>query len=150
MAVCQKRPASWQGRDCNCRKEWEYLKPIAKTIVQNDDVRIRLLIGANCMKALEPMQEMAIESCGLYAYKTRLRWYIVGPIMNGDNKDSISCHWVAVRDASTSHVESNHFGIKNSMKNIALEEMFKIMYKNDFSEPVFLQAKLWWAAITCQ
>ena len=44
------------------------------------------------MKALEPMQEMAIESCGLYAYQTRLRWYIVGPIMNGDNKDSINCH----------------------------------------------------------
>ena len=102
------------------------------------------------MKALEPMQEMAIESRGLYAYKTRLRWYIVRPIINGDNKDSISCHWVAVRDASASHVESNHFGIKNSIKNIPLEEMFKIMYKNDFSEPVFLQAKLWWAAITCQ
>ena len=29
----------------------------------------------------------------------------------------------------------HHFGIKDSIKDINLEEMFKIMYKNDFSEP---------------
>ena len=34
---------------------WEYLKPVTKEIVQNDGVCIGLLIGANCMKVLEPM-----------------------------------------------------------------------------------------------
>ena len=34
---------------------WEYLKPVTKEIVENDGVRIGLLIGANCMKVLEPM-----------------------------------------------------------------------------------------------
>ena len=29
----------------------------------------------------------------------------------------------------------HHFGIKDSIKDINLEEMFKIMYKNDLSEP---------------
>ena len=65
---------------------------------------IGLLIGANCLKALEPMQIIATESSGSYAYRTTLGWCIVGPIMNGDNKDSISCHPVAVRDVSTSQV----------------------------------------------
>ena len=84
--------------------KWEYLKPVTKEIVQNDDVCIGLLIGANCLKALEPMQIIATESSGSYAYRTRLGWCIVGSIMNGDNKDSINCHRVAVRDVSTSQV----------------------------------------------
>ena len=64
--------------------EGEYLKPITKEIVQNDDVYIGLLIGANCMKTLEPMQVIASENGGPYVYITRLGWCIVGPIMNGD------------------------------------------------------------------
>ena len=37
--------------------KWEYLRPITKEIVQSDDVCIGLLIGANCMTALEPIQQ---------------------------------------------------------------------------------------------
>ena len=62
--------------------------------------------------------------------------------MNGDNKDSISCHWLAVRDASTSQVALHHFGKKDSIKDITLEEMFKMMYKNDFSEPVLPSSRI--------
>ena len=62
--------------------------------------------------------------------------------MNGDNKDSISCHWVGVRDASTSQMASHHFGIKDSIKDITLEKMFKMMYKNDFSEPALASSKV--------
>ena len=94
------------------------------------------------MKALELVQVIASESGGPYAYRTGLGWCIVGPIMNGDNKDSISCHWVAVRDASTSQVESHHFGIKDSIKDITIEEMFKMMYKNDFNEPALPSSKV--------
>ena len=50
--------------------------------------------------------------------------------MNGDNKDSFSYHWVAVRDASTSHVASHHFKMKDSI----MEEIFKMMYKNNLNE----------------
>ena len=35
-------------------REWEYLQPISNEIVQNDDDLVGLLIGENCMKALEP------------------------------------------------------------------------------------------------
>ena len=77
-----------------------------------------------------------------FAYRTGLGWCIVGPILNGDNKDSISCHWVELRDASTSQVESHHFGIKDSIKDITLEEMFKMMYKNDFNEPALPSSKV--------
>ena len=115
--------------------EWEYLRSVTKEIIQNDNVCIGLLIGANCMKALEPMQVIASENGSPYACRTRLGWCIVGPIMNGDNKDSISCHRVADRDLSTSQMSLHHFGIKDSIKDVTLEEMFKMIYKNDFSEP---------------
>ena len=51
--------------------EWEYLKSITKEIVQNDEVCIELLIGANCMKDLKPMLVTASENGGRYVYKTR-------------------------------------------------------------------------------
>ena len=112
--------------------EWKYLKSITKEIVQNDYVCIGLLIGANFMKVLEPMQVIASENGRPYAYKTRVGWCIVQSIMNGDNKDSISCHRVVVRNASTSQMALHHFGVKDSIKDITLEEMFKMMYKSFF------------------
>ena len=35
-----------------------------------------------------------------------------------------------------------HFGIKDSIKDITLEEMFKMMYKNDLSEPALPSSKI--------
>lgn len=36
-------------------KQWCYLNVIASEITQTDDVQVGLLIGANCMKASEPL-----------------------------------------------------------------------------------------------
>ena len=62
-------------------REWKYLEPISNEIVQNDDVHVGLLIGANCMKALEPTRILQSQDGGPYAYKTRLGWCVVGPIV---------------------------------------------------------------------
>ena len=35
-------------------KKWDYLKSISREINQQDDIEIGMLIGTNCMKALEP------------------------------------------------------------------------------------------------
>ena len=87
------------------------------------------------MKALKAITVMAGESSGPYACRTSLRLCIVGPIINGVNKGSVSCHRVTFKDASTSQVASHYFGIKNFIKDITFKEIVKIMYKNDFSEP---------------
>ena len=57
-------------------KEWKHLTPISNETVQRDDVQVGLLIGANYMKALEPMQIIHSEGGGLCAYKTRLSWLL--------------------------------------------------------------------------
>ena len=63
-------------------EEWDYLKIISSEIAQTDDVEIGVLIGANCMKALEPLKVIASNNGRPYAYQTRLGWCIVGPISN--------------------------------------------------------------------
>ena len=35
--------------------KWKYLKPISNEIVQEEDIVVGFLIGANCMKALKPI-----------------------------------------------------------------------------------------------
>ena len=94
------------------------------------------------MKDLEPMQVIASKNGGPYAYRNRLGWWIVGPIINGNNQYSISCHQVAVTDAFTSQIALHHFGIKDSIKDITLEEVFKIMYNNDISEPALPSSRI--------
>ena len=59
-------------------KKWKHLSSITNEIEQRNDVQVGLLIGANCMKVLEPRK--IIHWGGPYAYKTRLGWCVVGPI----------------------------------------------------------------------
>ena len=53
-------------------KEWKHLRSTSNEIVQRGDIQVGLLIGANCMKALEPTKTIHSKGGGLYAYKTRL------------------------------------------------------------------------------
>ena len=46
------------------------------------------------MKTLEPVLVITSESGGLCAYRTRMVWCIVGPIINGDSRGPISCYRV--------------------------------------------------------
>ena len=75
---------------------WEYLKPISNEVVQDDVIVVGLLIGANFMKALEPMKIIFGKKDGIYAYKTLLGWCIVGTIINTETGRGISCHRGAV------------------------------------------------------
>ena len=49
-----------------------YLKPESNEIVQEEGMVVGLLIGANCMKALEPMKIIPSKEDGPYAQKTFL------------------------------------------------------------------------------
>ena len=86
------------------------------------------------MKALEPMKIIPSKEGSTYAYKTLLGWCIVGPIINTERDRTISFHWVALKDVISSRLAPHLFGVQKSIKDISLEEMFKIMYSNDFSE----------------
>ena len=113
--------------------KWEYLKPISNEIVQDGDIVVGLLIGANCMKALEPMKIIPSKEDGPYAYKILLGWCIVVPIINTETERSISVIEYVI-DVISSGLVPHQFGVEKSIKDISLEEMFKMMYSNDFNE----------------
>ena len=92
-------------------KEWEHLRSISNEIVQKDDLQAGLLIGANCMKALEPTKIIHSEGGGPYAYKPRLGWCVVGPINLISKGITKSCNRVAVRDVASSNLASHHFAM---------------------------------------
>ena len=86
--------------------------------MQRDDVQVDLLIGANCMKALEPTKIIIhSEGGGTYAYKTRLGWYI-NCISKGI---ATSYNHVAVRDVASSKLASHHLAMEKSVKDFSLE-----------------------------
>ena len=58
-------------------KTWKYLQEISEEINQGDDVKVELLIGANCPRALEPVQVISSRDGGPYAMKTVLGWCTV-------------------------------------------------------------------------
>ena len=70
-------------------EEWGYQKIISSEITQTDDVEVGLLIGGNCMKALEPLKVITSNNGGSYAYQTFLGWCIVEQISNMVGKDSV-------------------------------------------------------------
>ena len=66
-------------------KRWHYLPAIVSEIVQNPSVHVGVLIGVNCLQALEPTQIITThiinsEAGGPYVYKSKFEWYIVRPI----------------------------------------------------------------------
>ena len=110
-------------------EELDYLKTISSEITQTDDAEVGLVIGANCIKVLEPLKVIVSNNGGPYTYQTCLGWCIVGPISN-----MICCHCIVVHDAVSSKTADHQFVVDESMKEISLEEMFQKMHKNEFVE----------------
>ena len=94
----------------------EYLKPISKVITQMDNIEVGMLIGANCMKALEPMEIISSRNGGPYTYRTKLGWCIVGPITTSRNDSSVKCHRIAVKDVASGKIAPHHFVLDDETK----------------------------------
>ena len=60
------------------QQKWTYLDKIQGEICLGKDVNIRILIGANCGEALEPV--INSENGGPCTFKTVLGWCVVGPV----------------------------------------------------------------------
>ena len=94
-----------------------------------------MLIGANCMKALEPLKIIPSKDGGPYAKQAKLGWCIGGPIQNAWHQSSLKSNRVAVKeDASTGKLARHHFLIENTGKDMSVAQMFKQMYHNCFNE----------------
>ena len=79
-------------------KQWKHLESTVGKISQKEDISVRLLIGANCAKALGLNRIIPSKNDGPYAFKTKLGWYIAGPV-NGTIRKEICCNRIDTREA---------------------------------------------------
>ena len=124
-------------------KKWKYLNPITTEITQDDDIEVGMLIGTNCMKALEPVETIDNEDGGSFAHKSKLGWFIIGPIVSNKNGEALRCNGVAVKDAITGKLLPHHF-VKDpgyKMRGVGVEEIFRKIYQNEFCEEVHLSTR---------
>ena len=61
-------------------KKWDYIEKISKERGDNKDITVDLLIGTNCLEALEPVEVIPRQNDGPYAIRIALGWCVVGPI----------------------------------------------------------------------
>ena len=97
-------------------------------------MKIGLLIGANCSKALEPEEVLPSKDDGPFAFRTTLRWCVVGLLTKVGREMSISCNRFVVQDAATRKIASHHFGISSKVKNINAKQMLENMKNTEFFE----------------
>ena len=92
-----------------------------------DNIEVGMLIGANYIKALEPMEIVSSRNGGPYAYRTKLGWCIVGPITTSRNDGSVKCHRRAVKDVSSGKMAPHHFVLEDVPKidNVGIKEMLE-------------------------
>ena len=98
-----------------------------------DNLPVGLLITANFVKALEPLEILQNTNEGPYAFKTRLGWCIVGPVSQ-NNKNTESNNRIAVRQADTKHVGTHFFQVENKVQDNEVPDMLKKIYNHDFTE----------------
>ena len=121
-------------------KQWKYLEHITNQFNFEDDLPVGLLIRANYVKAIEPLEILQSRNEGPYAFKTRLGWCIVGPVSQ-NNKNTVSCNRIAVRQADTKQVGTHFFQVGNQVHDNEVPDMLKKIYNDDFTESYHMANK---------
>ena len=103
-------------------------------INEDENISRGLLIGANCTKALEPIDVIPSKNNGPYAIKTRLGWCIVSPVNGTQSRQGIHCNRIAVKQADTKDVGKHYFQTKTSVEEHDVRDMLARLYNLEFME----------------
>ena len=99
-------------------------------------MKVELLIGANCTRALESVQVIASRDGEPYAMKTVLGLCIVGPIGRINSRNgSLTSNRIAVREAVSNKIADHYFAVEEQIKqNEEIPAMLKKIYEGEFTE----------------
>ena len=115
--------------------KWKYLEQIKNELNLNCNVKIGLLIEANCSRVLKPEMVIHSECDGPYTFRAVLGWCNVGPISQKNAPGEKICNRTAVIDAGTGNIARHHFKTKIQVEESDLKQIIERMYQVDFSEP---------------
>ena len=92
---------------------------------------VKLPIGANCLKALEPQEVISRQGDGPYTFKTKLGWCVLGPISDGSYQNRFHCNRTLVEDHTTGKIAKHHFAIPKDVKEDGISDLLKKLYVAD-------------------
>ena len=114
-------------------------KRYLKELGDNEEISVNLLIGPNCLEALEPVEVIPRQNDGPYAIRTALGLYVVAPV-KPQCHNVVSCNRIAVVKTDSGKMAEHHFEIEKGCADISVKEMLKKMYMTDFNEPCLKDA----------
>ena len=94
-----------------------------------------LLIGANCVEALQPLEVIPDQQDEPYGHRTILGWCVVRPIVD-ERQDEVSCNQTAVLQAENRNIAKHHFQVQNKCEDIGIKEMLRKIYMSDFQDTI--------------
>ena len=115
-------------------KQWKHLDTFSGENDGNESITVDLLIGDNCLKALELLEVFLRQENGPYSIRTALGWCVIGPI-NMKNRKTILYNQIAVTEASSGGTARHHFAIEDKRQDVAIQEMLMKLYMQYFVEP---------------
>ena len=115
------------------------LKRYLKKLGDNEEISVNLLIGPNCLEALEPVGVIPRQNDEPYAIRTALGLCVVGPV-KPQCHNVVSCNRIAIVKADSGKMAEHHFEIEKRCEDISVKEMLKKMYMIDFNEPCLKDA----------
>lgn len=111
---------------------WEHLKPISEQIAPyRRELKIGLLVGNNCVRAIKPRQVLPGKATDPYAMRTALGWGVIGAEVQGSECDGSGtrCHYVSTRgidtDSGTSFLITQPAPHKEVMTPLAVKRLFE-------------------------
>ena len=114
-------------------KKWSYLEKILPFCEKEDSkLPIGLIIGANCPVALEPLELIASEGSGPYAFRTRLGWNVVGPIKPSEMQEELGCHRIAIINENDDSLR--YVSPVSQYEDCTIKELLQQIYMADFTE----------------
>ena len=127
---------SWEVATAQKLKKWKHLSCVADEVIKDDqNINVELLIGANCIRALEPIKVIPSRNYGAYAMNTVLGWCIIGPISyRNQSEGKISCNRTAVMEAGSNKIGRHYFAVENKLKpDDDGKSMLKKIYEQEFT-----------------
>ena len=119
---------------------WPHLQPIADKLLEYDKTMpIGLLIGANCINAIKPVEIIPGKYNEPYAQNTLLGWGIIGNVATGDENDEVVVNKVVCEEIRIGHqIKENKFVVPEVTKEIFNEDMKNLqqLFNVDFASGV--------------
>ena len=101
----------------------------------DDNQEVSLLIGANCVCALESKEVISSQNGGPYAFKTLLGWCVVGPMINQTKAGKFGCNRIMLALAHTVKPRLHYFAVPTKVRETSIKNILKKIYEHDFVEP---------------